>query len=167
MNQTPNFPGPPLPSQTSIPTGNSPNNPNETSTDYIWEGPIQTAPARPSMYYIENKKDLIEQLVLISYNRASGLSYPSTQYTFNGLIQSLQVMAIDGFNADFKFNLWEGVDEKWVHGLVNLASFLANAIVESIEDDTCDELNWQKFEGKFASRYVRYYVCFPKSECFL
>ena len=26
----------------------------------------------------------------------------------------------------------------------------ANCKVESIDDDTCDELNWQKFEGKYA-----------------
>ena len=100
--------------------------------------------------YIEAKKDLIEKLILISYNGATGLQFQSTQYTYNGLLKSLQIMGVDGFGADFKFNLWEGNTEKWVNGLVNLAAFLANAMVESIEDDTCDELNWQKFEGKHA-----------------
>ena len=98
------------------------------------------------MDYIESKQDLIEQKVLVSFNRASGLSYPSSQYTFNSLMQGLQLMAVDGFGADFKFELWEGNEGKYPHGLANLAAFLANAMVESIEDDTCDELNWQTFE---------------------
>jgi len=103
---------------------------------------------------IENKKETIESFVLVSYNKASGVSYPSTRYTFNGLIQSLQIMGVDGFGADFKFRLWEGANERWndewMYGLVNVAAFLANSMVEAIEDDTCDELNWQDFEGKYA-----------------
>jgi len=67
----------------------------------------------------------------------------------NGLMQSLKVMA-GGFGADFKFMLWEGDAEKYIHGLVNLAAFLANAMVESIEYDSCDELNWQNINGKHA-----------------
>ena len=79
------------------------------------------------MEYIKSKKDLIEEFVLVSYNRSSGLTYPSTQYTFSGLIQSLQVMGVEGFGADFQFSLWEGEGEKWLYGLVNLAAFLVSA----------------------------------------
>ena len=37
--------------------------------------------------------------------------------------------------------------DKYIYGIVNLAAFLANAMVESIHDDTCDELNWQAVAG--------------------
>jgi hypothetical protein len=37
-----------------------------------------------------------------------------------------------------------------MYGLVNLAAFLANAMVESIQYDTCDELNWQAVAGRYA-----------------
>jgi len=111
--------------------------------------PISTAPTiGTAIGHIQSKRDLIESNVLISYD-ASGMAYPSTQYTMNGLMQSLKVMA-GGFGADFKFMLWEGDAEKYIHGLVNLAAFLANAMVESIEYDSCDELNWQNIDGKHA-----------------
>jgi len=111
--------------------------------------PISTAPTiGTAIRHIQSKRDLIENKVLISYD-ASGMVYPSTQYTMNGLMQSLKVMA-GGFGADFKFLLWEGDAEKYIHGLVNFAAFLANAMVESIEHDSCDELNWQNIEGKHA-----------------
>jgi len=92
---------------------------------------------------------MIEQFVLVSYNSATEQSYPSIQYTFNGLLQSVKIMGVTGFGADFTFSLWEGEGTKWVYGLVNLAAFLANCMVESIEYDTCDELNWQTIEEKY------------------
>mmetsp|Transcript_29769 Transcript_29769/g.54897 ORF Transcript_29769/g.54897 Transcript_29769/m.54897 type:complete len:635 (-) Transcript_29769:386-2290(-) len=120
------------------------------SEEPISEAPISEAPTigGTAISHIESKKDLIEKFVLVSYG-ASGLAYPSTQYTMNGLMQSLQVMGVSGFGADFKFLLYEGDREKYVHGLVNFAAFLSNAMVESIEYDTCSELNWQKVEGKY------------------
>ena len=36
---------------------------------------------------------------------------------------------------------------KFRYGLVNLAAFLANGMVDGIKDDTCDELNWQQVAG--------------------
>ncbi|KAL7532301.1 hypothetical protein ACHAXR_004552 [Thalassiosira sp. AJA248-18] len=122
-----------------------PNAPTQTSKPV---SEVQSAEGK-AIPYIESKKDIIEKNVLVSYNSASGIAYPSTQYTFSGLMQSLQVMGVAGFGAYFKFRL-EGDDHNWVHGLVNLAAFLANCMVESIEYDTCDELNWQIFEGKHA-----------------
>eukprot|EP00571_Detonula_confervacea_P000915 CAMPEP_0172329518 /NCGR_PEP_ID=MMETSP1058-20130122/60926_1 /TAXON_ID=83371 /ORGANISM="Detonula confervacea, Strain CCMP 353" /LENGTH=540 /DNA_ID=CAMNT_0013046697 /DNA_START=554 /DNA_END=2176 /DNA_ORIENTATION=- len=150
-NQSPNVPAPYPSAQTSKPTAHSAN--GSTATDYSTNKPTVTL-ARIVMDYIESKKDLIETSVLVSYNRASGLSYPSKQYTIRGFMQSLKIMGVDGFGADFKFMLWEGAgeqwNEEWMYGLVNLAAFLANCMVEAIEDDTCDELNWQEFEGKYA-----------------
>ena len=103
------------------------------------------------MSYIESKQALIEEFILVSHSSGSGeTSYPSTQYTFDNLINGLHVMGVSGFGADFKFWLWEGENDKYHYGLVNLAAFLANAMVESIEDDTCDELSWQETSGRYA-----------------
>ncbi|KAL3758302.1 hypothetical protein ACHAWU_004267 [Discostella pseudostelligera] len=109
----------------------------------------------PSIYgsailHIESKRELIEKYVLRSYYHGDAeLAYPSTIYTYEPFMQSLQTMGVDGFGADFKFNLWEG-GAKYHYGLVNLAAFLANCMVESIEADTCDELNWQHESGRHA-----------------
>ena len=100
--------------------------------------------------YIQSKKTLIETRILVSYHRSFGQAYSSKskQYTYNQLMKSLQTMAIDGFGADFQFNVWEGDGDRYIQGLINLSAFLANAMVESIEDDTCDELNWQQMGDK-------------------
>ncbi len=103
-----------------------------------------------AILHIESKRDLIEQYVFRSYNNGDAdLAYPSTMYTYGPFIESLKIMGVEGFGADFKFYLWEG-GAKYHYGLVNLAAFLANCMVESIEADTCDELNWQQESGRHA-----------------
>ena len=117
---------------------------------------IQPTTQAPTIYgnaidHVKSKQGLIEEFVLVSYkNNEYGNGYSSTQYTFDGFMQALQIMAVDGFGADFKFDLWEGNEDLYIYGLVNLAAFLANAAVESIEDDTCDEINWQETSGRYA-----------------
>lgn len=99
--------------------------------------------------YIRSKRDAIERNVLVSYTNA-GVSFRSTRYTFDGLMNGLDVIAITGFGADFKFKLYEGDPDKWKKGLISLAAFLANAMVESIQYDSCDEHNWQELDGRYA-----------------
>ena len=61
-------------------------------------------------------------------------------------------MKNSGFGAlsDFEFFLWDTDSIKFRYGLVNVAAFLANGMVEAIGDDTCDELNWQQVAGRHA-----------------
>ncbi|KAL7541481.1 hypothetical protein ACHAXR_010960 [Thalassiosira sp. AJA248-18] len=96
-----------------------------------------------------SKKRQMEQHVLKSYT-ADGTAYPSIRYTFDGFLRSLQIMGNDGFGADFKFFYFDADREKFRYGLVNVAAFLANCMVEAIYDDTCDELNWQQVAGRYA-----------------
>jgi len=65
-------------------------------------------------------------------------------------MNGLDVIAVTGFGADFKFKLYEGDPDKWKKGLISVAAFLANAMVESIQYDSCDENNWQDLDGRFA-----------------
>ena len=97
--------------------------------------PPTTSPTQDRLVrdFLDSKRELIDQRVLVSYDRSSGQSYSSTQYTINALMKSIHLMAIDGFGADFKFDLWEGDGTRYIHGLVNLAAFLANCMVEAIE----------------------------------
>ena len=136
------------------------------------------APTTPAPYIkggntielIMRKRDLIETQVLVS-NRF-GVPTPSKRYKFDRLVRALQLLAIDGFGAPikvssgistncngchevdfvlpFKFNLWHDNLDMYVYGLVNLAAFLANAMVESIDQDTCSEINWQDTQGRYA-----------------
>jgi len=99
--------------------------------------------------WIRSKRDAIENNVLVSYTNA-GVAFPSTRYTFDGLMNGLDLMAIRGFGAGFTFNLWEGTANEWKKGILNLAAFLANAMVESIQYDSCDENNWQGVNGMYA-----------------
>jgi hypothetical protein len=103
-----------------------------------------------------NKKNLIEEFVLKSYT-SDRVAYPSIRYTFASFYKSLQVMGVDTIlvdddGSDFQFLIWEGSSDKndWILGLINLSAFLANVMVESIYDDTCDELNWQEVAGRYA-----------------
>ncbi|KAL3811666.1 hypothetical protein ACHAXA_002760 [Cyclostephanos tholiformis] len=98
---------------------------------------------------VMSKKDLIEEFVLKSYN-ADRTTYPSVRYTFEYFYRSLKIMSVDGFGADFQFMLWDTDREKYLLGLVNLSAFLANCMVEAVQDDTCDELNWQQVAGRYA-----------------
>jgi len=144
---TPNFPAPVSPAPVTPPSPPPSPRPSSPPTNR----PTTEIPTigGTAMEHLEIKRELIEQRVLVSYNGASGFGYPSKQYTFGGLMQGLRLMSVNGFDADFKFLLWEGDREKYIYGLVNLAAFLANVMVESIEYDTCDELNWQKVDGNY------------------
>jgi hypothetical protein len=122
--------------------------PSEEPTEYPTVSPT-IPPDTIARDYIRSKRDAIEKNVLVAYTNA-GVAFPSTRYTFDGLMNGLDVIAVRGFGADFKFNLWEGTVNDWKKGLINTAAFLANAMVESISTDSCDENNWQGLNGRYA-----------------
>lgn len=62
-------------------------------------------------------------------------------------------MAIDKALPLYVFYLGEEDDKypnSFAYGAVNLAAFLANAMVLSIQSDACDEHNWQEVAGRYA-----------------
>ena len=88
--------------------------------------------------------------VLVAYN-ANGIKFPSTRYTFDGMIVALKEMAT-GIQSDGReFRFYVGSEEANIHyGRTNLAVFLAMAMTESILYDTCDEYNEDQVAGKYA-----------------
>lgn len=101
-----------------------------------------------ALEYIASKRALFQKYVLKSYT-AAGVSYQSTLYTFDEFMTSLEVMGKDGFGADFQFFLFDSTGD-YVYGMVNTAAFLANAMVESISTDSCDENNEEAINGRYA-----------------
>jgi len=98
--------------------------------------------------YIASRRVLFEKYVLVSYTSA-GVSYQSTLYTFDEFMTSLKVMGKDGFGADFRFFLFDSSHD-YVYGMVSTAAFLANAMVESISTDSCDENHEEGINGRYA-----------------
>ena len=84
--------------------------------------------------------------MLKSYT-ADGTAYPSIRYTFEPMLRSINMIADVEFADGIKFLFWNDVRDRYRYGLVNVAAFLANAMVEGIYDDSCDELNWQQVAG--------------------
>jgi len=154
---------------TESPTENPTSPPSTMPTGHPSVTPSQTpsvAPttSSPTMAYdffrlleFEDFQRNMESLVFLSYT-ASGTVYPSKMYTLSGMINSLKDMALIGISYDdprdgsqkfFKF-IWVMKKKNLAYGQANLAAFLANAMVESIAKDTCDELNSDDMAGRFA-----------------
>lgn len=92
-----------------------------------------------------------QDTVLVAYN-ANGIKFPSTRYTYDGMIAALKEMAHAGIQSDGRdFRFYVGnQDANLQYGRTNLAAFLAMAMTESIVYDTCDEYNEDEVAGKYA-----------------
>lgn len=93
----------------------------------------------------------IQATVLLAYT-PTGIAYPSTRYTYDGLMASLKEMAFEGIYSDGKsFKFYVSFQERNLdYGRTNLALFLAMAMTESISFDTCDEFNIDKVADQYA-----------------
>ena len=141
---------PPSKTPTFVPTINPPTDaPSKSPVIHPTATPTQSPLHYSALNQINFKRALIERHVLVA-KTAAGVPYPSIRYTFDALMLALEKMGIDGFGADFQFFLGEGDTAQYIYGLVNTAAFLANAMVESIQFDSCDENNWQEVAGKYA-----------------
>mmetsp|Transcript_18807 Transcript_18807/g.44064 ORF Transcript_18807/g.44064 Transcript_18807/m.44064 type:complete len:610 (-) Transcript_18807:98-1927(-) len=94
----------------------------------------------------------MQDVVLQSYN-PSGIAYPSTMYTFAGLVDALDLMAMDGITSDgrlFKLYISDPTESRMDYAFTNLAAFLAMAMTDAIEYDTCDEVNDEMVADRYA-----------------
>ncbi|KAL7531969.1 hypothetical protein ACHAXR_004339 [Thalassiosira sp. AJA248-18] len=98
----------------------------------------------------DSVRQKIESVVLQSYNPA-GIAFPSTKYSYQGLIESLKEMVNYGIYSDGRtFQFYAGPNQRTDYGRTNLAAFLANAMTESIAYDTCDEFNIDEVADRYA-----------------
>ena len=90
----------------------------------------------------------MESTVLLSKNPA-GIAYPSTKYSYNGLIEALREM-VSGITSDGKtFAFYVSNVQRIDYGRTNLAAFLAMAMTESIAYDTCDKFNVDQIADRY------------------
>jgi hypothetical protein len=90
----------------------------------------------------------IENSVLVSYN-SLGEAYKSTAYTYDAFLVALRYMSLFGAGGGgdgdddepILFYVGQTDSKGLAHGLVNLAAFLAHAMVTSIKYDVCDEFS--------------------------
>eukprot|EP00585_Thalassiosira_rotula_P010893 CAMPEP_0196140386 /NCGR_PEP_ID=MMETSP0910-20130528/7307_1 /TAXON_ID=49265 /ORGANISM="Thalassiosira rotula, Strain GSO102" /LENGTH=661 /DNA_ID=CAMNT_0041401237 /DNA_START=34 /DNA_END=2019 /DNA_ORIENTATION=+ len=137
---------------TEFPTESPTKFPTWTPTDSPSETPTSSPSITPAyaISFLKSKQSLMEQHVFQSYSPIRNLAYPSTRYVFDDFLLGLKKIGVQGFNANFKFLLWDNHEVWYKVGLVNVAAFLAQATVEAVGDDTCDELNWQQVAGRHA-----------------
>ncbi|KAL7521361.1 hypothetical protein ACHAWX_006029 [Stephanocyclus meneghinianus] len=97
--------------------------------------------------WILSKRSKIESNIFISQNMAlNGMPYFSTAYRFDSFLSALRTSALYGLaeNKPFFLSDQEMSLRGLNAGLFNLAAFLGNAMVESINSDSCDEVNFEK-----------------------
>jgi len=103
--------------------------------------------------WVQSKRTRIEGTVLVSQNNyVEGLPYFSQSFTFDSFISALRVTARFGVSDGLFFYVGDPVsgERGFRAGVVNLAAFLANAMVESIVYDSCDETYWESSsDGKY------------------
>mmetsp|Transcript_21940 Transcript_21940/g.47541 ORF Transcript_21940/g.47541 Transcript_21940/m.47541 type:complete len:575 (-) Transcript_21940:109-1833(-) len=93
--------------------------------------------------YLELRLDKLIENVFISYD-TSGNTFQSTQYTFNDFVRVLRSMSVGGVGAgDTEQYFYTGQTDGMgvIHGLVNIAAFLSQAMAVSIKFDICDEFH--------------------------
>lgn len=72
---------------------------------------------------------------------------PSLEYTHSDMMNALNVVVYQ-LPLALAFYVGENYDLVGInYGLVNLAAFLANAMVEGIKIDSCDEWNVDDIDG--------------------
>ncbi|KAL3786229.1 hypothetical protein HJC23_002480 [Cyclotella cryptica] len=94
--------------------------------------------------WIQSKRSKIESNIFLSQNKAlNGMPYFSTAYRFDSFISALRTSALYGLAEGKLFFLSnEETGLRALHaGLFNLAAFLGNTMVESINNDSCDEMS--------------------------
>ena len=78
-------------------------------------------------------------------------SRPTTLYQYGGFVNALGVLSKGDMGSTY-FYLGPDDDRRGPnYGLANVAVFLAQAAVETIQFDICDEISWEKnVFGKYA-----------------
>ena len=104
--------------------------------------------------WLHVKRPKIEGNLLTSKHHELGrVNYYSQAFRFSNLISSLRTTAKYGIRDRYFFiaDPEEGL-RGFNAGLVNLAAFLANAMAESIDHDSCEEFHWEKdfVTGRYA-----------------
>jgi hypothetical protein len=138
--------------------------------------PIKSAVFREIESILMNGKDAFNEVVLRSINPIDETTYQSYRYQFADFVEALRLVSCSvlpsmifasfvenepltcaflqmsdiGYdNKHFYIGQQPNGDYDIVSGLTNIAMFLSQAVVQSIQDDACDEHNIQKVNGDY------------------
>ena len=137
------------PSNGSSPKPKPDNSSTETTPDNGKHGPTpqsmgkiisNTAAAKAVLKLISTKSSSIDNKLFLYESPADGW-IPSTIYKSDGLRKGLEVMNGKGVNGLFFYLGGNGGGDEYKYGLVNVASFLAQSMKETIKYDACDEVS--------------------------
>lgn len=158
-------PGPtpmPSPVPTEVPTAGMPMTEFPTSLDPPTEVPTITASptsvqGRPPDEAVIAARETVSKSrarfadLILRSEHPSGELWPSYLYTFGGFKSALEKMT-SGIGPGEKnfFYVGDGYSPKSLeYGLVNIAAFLAEGVVQSIYYDACDENSWEMIDYRY------------------
>lgn len=118
--------------------------------------PVKSPALRVMETQLNTYKDGIEDVLLRSTSPVDGTSHNSYRYRFFDLMKALELMADVGVDNSY---FYIGQEDQSTRiggammtdiksGIFNVALFLTQAIVNSIQDDGCDEHNTQIVNGR-------------------
>eukprot|EP00804_Cyclotella_cryptica_P006850 CCRYP_010966-RC/>CCRYP_010966-RC protein AED:0.09 eAED:0.09 QI:59/0.92/0.86/1/0.85/0.8/15/815/1501 len=81
--------------------------------------------------------------VLLYIDSKSGAESPTKMYQYDGFLNALSIYS-KGLMGSSYFYFGDNTLSSANYGLVNVALFLANAAVETVKYDICDEISWEK-----------------------
>ena len=93
--------------------------------------------------------DRLENLLLLS-EHPSGKKWPSYLYTYRDFETALKKMTsgVGPGERNF-FYVGDGSDNSANYGYANIAAFLAQAVTQSIYNDTCDEISYEMVDSRY------------------
>eukprot|EP00804_Cyclotella_cryptica_P010088 CCRYP_018038-RD/>CCRYP_018038-RD protein AED:0.19 eAED:0.19 QI:308/1/1/1/0.81/0.70/17/2275/1193 len=101
--------------------------------------------------YLDEQKSSIQAKIFQSFtDKHRNVTKNSVHYLYEDFRSNLEWMARDGIpnpNSENPFKFFLGPEncnnDGWQIGLINVAAFLSQAMTLGIQNDTCDELNWE------------------------
>lgn len=96
---------------------------------------------------LESHIDILDNGILV-YETPEMEWKPSPVYQSRDMIEAIRIMSIEGLASKF-FYTGDDSDNGHVYGLVNVASFLAQAMKETIKYNACDENSWDAVGGGY------------------
>ena len=152
----------PSPAPTEQPSDGEPTTLSPTLLDSPTESPTQTsAPTALQGRPPEDAVDAVEEQLSVSLSRfadllllsqhPSGEMWPSYLYTSQNFQQALKKMT-SGVGPGEKnfFYIGDGFTPRSLeYGLVNIAAFMSQAIVQAVHYDACDENSWDQVNFRY------------------
>ena len=82
--------------------------------------------------------------VLLRINVVTNEKHPTELYQYSGFINALGVISKGDLGSSYFYLGPNGIEGGANYGLANAALFLAQAAVETVQFNICDEISWEK-----------------------